>query len=194
MNIGQSQDARYLLSNIEIKAVVNNFSRLKYLVELISDSPCKVLHQEDTFFNVPEGRLKLRIFSRGRGELIFYSRTDIEGPKRSEYTISKTDDPYSLKASLSFALGVRGTVRKRRFLYKVGQTRVHLDKVEELGNFIELEVVMRPEQKVSEGVAISEALMSKLEIRNEDLIEGAYIDLKEAINKQPQTKALRAAG
>ena len=55
----------------------------------------------------------------------------------------KPSDPESLKSTLSLALGVRGVVRKTRYLYLVGQTRIHLDDVEGLGHFMELEVVMQ---------------------------------------------------
>jgi predicted adenylyl cyclase CyaB len=74
---------------------------------------------------------------------------------------------------------VRGVVRKRRYLYLVGQTRVHLDEVEGLGEFMELEVVLRPEQSDAEGQAIARDLMTRLGIREEDLLEGAYMDLLE---------------
>jgi len=78
---------------------------------------------------------------------------------------------------LSAALGVVGVVRKRRTLYLIGPTRVHLDEVEGLGDFVELEVVLQPDQDVSDGVATAEDLMQKLGIRPTQLIEKAYIDL-----------------
>ena len=78
---------------------------------------------------------------------------------------------------LSNALGVRGVVRKRRTLFLVGQTRIHLDEVENLGLFVEIEVVLSLQQTVSEGVHIAEEIMEKLGISRDDLVEKAYIDL-----------------
>jgi predicted adenylyl cyclase CyaB len=74
---------------------------------------------------------------------------------------------------------VKGVVRKIRLLYWVGQTRIHLDEVEDLGAFAELEVVLRPGQSEAEGLKIAENLAVELGIREEDLVEGAYIDLME---------------
>ncbi|HTX91857.1 MAG TPA: class IV adenylate cyclase, partial [Anaerolineales bacterium] len=106
-------------------------------------------------------------------------RSDSAGPKRSEYFIAETADPPALKAALSAALGVRGVVRKTRTLYMVGQTRLHLDEVEGLGQFMELEVVLRPGQTDMEGQSIADDLMVKLGIEQGDLLEGAYMDLLE---------------
>ena len=93
--------------------------------------------------------------------------------------IFNTNDPENLKATLRLALGIRGVVRKTRYLYMVGQTRVHLDDVEGLGQFMELEVVLRDNQSDDEGQAIANDLMEKLGIAPTDLIEGAYMDLLE---------------
>ena len=101
------------------------------------------------------------------------------GPKRSNYSIFETHDPNGLKNTLSLALGVRGVVRKKRTLYLVGQTRVHLDEVEGLGEFMELEVVLRPGQPDAEGQAIARDLMTRLGVEEKDLLECAYMDLLE---------------
>jgi predicted adenylyl cyclase CyaB len=74
---------------------------------------------------------------------------------------------------------VRGVVRKTRYLYLAGQTRIHLDDVEGLGHFMELEVVLRADQSDAEGQAIAEDLMVRLGVRKDDLLEGAYMDLLE---------------
>jgi predicted adenylyl cyclase CyaB len=166
-----------MATNIEIKARVDDFEALKARAQALSDQPLKILPQEDTFFNTAKGRLKLRIQAPHMGQLIYYERPDQEGPKRSDYHLAETSDPENLKQALSLALGVRGVVRKTRYLYMVGQTRVHLDDVEGLGHFMELEVVMREDQSDAEGQTIAEDLMRKLGVRAEALIEGAYMDL-----------------
>ena len=166
-------------TNIEIKARVRDFPELKRRAEAISDSPLEVIPQEDTFFVTPKGRLKLRVLAPDRAQLVYYERPDQDGPKRSDYFIFNTNDPENLKTALKLALGIRGIVRKTRYLYLVGQTRVHLDDVEGLGQFMELEVVLRDDQSDAEGQTIANDLMKKLGIEPTDLIEGAYMDLLE---------------
>ena len=166
--------------NIEIKARVEDFETLKARAESLSDQSVSVIPQEDTFFKTEKGRLKLRMQAPDLGYLIYYERRDQDGPKRSDYFLAKTDEPENLKTTLSLALGVRGVVRKTRYLYMVGQTRIHLDEVEGLGHFMELEVVMREGQNDAEGQAIAEDLMRRLGVRKEALIEGAYMDLLES--------------
>jgi len=167
-------------ANIEIKARVEDFDALKTRAESLSDRAVQVLPQEDTFFNTEKGRLKLRILAPDLGYLIYYERPDQDGPKRSDYHLAKTEDPESLKNVLTLALGIRGVVRKTRYLYMVEQTRIHLDEVEGLGHFMELEVVMQEGQSDAEGQSIAEDMMRRLGIREEALIDGAYMDLLEA--------------
>ena len=166
-------------SNIEIKARARDFAGIRSRAETLADTPVEVIAQEDTFFAVPQGRLKLRLRNPDPAQLIYYERPDQGGPKRSDYQIFETPDPDGLKQTLARALGVRGVVRKTRYLYLVGQTRVHLDDVEGLGHFMELEVVMRPDQPDAEGQAIARDLMSRLGVEQSDLLEGAYMDMIE---------------
>ena len=163
-------------SNIEVKARVANPGRFRRLAEMLSDR-CETLQQEDTFFAVRRGRLKLRRFPDGMGELIFYERADEAGPKESKYWISKTQDPDGLLLTLGGALGPIAVVRKSREVFSVGQTRIHLDEVDDLGTFAELEVVIQTDQSVEEATSIATELMHKLEIDEADLIDGAYVDL-----------------
>ena len=166
-------------TNIEIKARAHDFKAIRSRAEELSDTPVEVIPQVDTFFSTSKGRLKLRELSPSRGQLIYYERPDQDGPKRSDYHIFETRDPVNLKTTLSLALGERGVVRKTRYLYLVGQTRVHLDDVEGLGQFMELEVVLSPQQSDEDGQAIAEDLMNKLGIEKGDLLENAYMDLME---------------
>jgi predicted adenylyl cyclase CyaB len=163
--------------NVEIKAHVLDTGRLRATVEAMSDMEVEVLSQQDVFFAVATGRLKLRIMGDGCGELIHYDRPDTSGSKVSHYLIAPTTAPEVLMTILSRVLPIVGTVRKQRLLYRVGQTRVHLDQVEDLGDFVELEVVLRPDQTEEEGVSIAEDLMSRLEIPREQVVPKAYIDL-----------------
>ena len=166
-------------ANIEIKARVWDFADITSRAEKLSDTPVEIIPQVDTFFNVPQGRLKLRALTPDHAQLIYYTRPDQEGPKRSDYHIAYTSDPENLKRVLELAYGIRGVVKKTRYLYLVGQTRVHLDDVQGLGQFMELEVVMREGQEDAEGQAIAEGLMASLGVERSDLLEGAYMDLLE---------------
>ena len=165
--------------NVEIKARVRDMCAVRARAAAMSDALAVVLEQEDTFFNVPDGRLKLRVFPDGKGELIAYRRPDAVGPKTSEYFVYRTPNPEALKDLLTRALGIRGIVRKRRLLYLVGQTRIHLDEVEGLGAFLELEVMLSDRQLEAEGEAIARRLLADLGVRDEDLMSSAYIDLLE---------------
>lgn len=168
-----------MASNIEIKAWADDFFGQMRLAASLADDGPRYLEQTDTFFHVPEGRLKLREFGDGTGELIQYQRANIDGPKQSYYVISETVNPRSLKDALSNALGIGPVVRKRRSVFLAGPTRLHFDEVERLGQFIELEVVLTPGQASAEGTTIAEQWMEKLGIESDHLVAGAYVDLLE---------------
>ncbi|XP_074000542.1 adenylate cyclase CyaB-like [Numenius arquata] len=164
--------------NVEVKARLRAPAAARGAAERLQERGAgEVLVQADTFFRVPRGRLKLRRRRDGGGELIFYERPDAAGPKLSCFSITPTDDPDGLEAVLGQALGILGVVRKERLLYLVGQTRVHLDSVEGLGDFLELEVVLTEEQTVEDGERVARQLMKELGIEEQDLISGAYLDL-----------------
>ena len=163
--------------NVEIKARARDFeTQMQHAARLAGGSVSHLL-QEDIFFSVPVGRLKLRKFEDGSAELIPYERNNSSEPRQSEYLFFRTNDAEGLQKVLAEALGVRGIVRKRRAVYLVGQTRIHLDRVEGLGSFVELEVVLDAGQDVQYGIAVVEDLMLKLDIQKEDVVPTAYVDL-----------------
>ena len=166
-----------MAANIEIKARASDFNRQKIIAEALSDIPAEQIWQEDIFFKISKGRLKLRIFNSGSGELIYYMRADSNGPKTSQYQISKTNEPETLRNILTSSLGVRGIIKKQRTLYKIGFTRIHFDQVKDLGNFIELEFVMQDNTSKNEALQTIRNLMEKLEIQDNHLINTAYIDM-----------------
>src|SRR5437764_3898984 len=133
-------------SNIEIKAPLKNRAAAETVAIRLSGTVRETIHQEDIFFRSDAARLKLRIFDEDRGELIRYERSDVADARCSRYVIARTPDPHVMKEILSATLGVTGMVRKTRTLYLIDQTRVHIDEVEGLGTFLELEVVLREGQ------------------------------------------------
>lgn len=163
--------------NVEIKAKVVSVDVLASRVAAMADSGPIEIVQDDTFFTCPAGRLKLREFADGRGELIFYCRADQAGPKESFYLRTPTADPSGLREALSAAHGTIGRVQKRRTLFLVGRTRVHLDQVLHLGDFLELEVVLGESESAGAGVRKAHDLMAQLGIESSQLVEGSYLDL-----------------
>jgi predicted adenylyl cyclase CyaB len=163
--------------NVEINARATDFAGQRDRAEKLAGSPPVTISQEDTFFRAKRGRLKLRLFDAGRGELIYYERADAQEPSESRYMILPTREPAVLRDALSKALGVSGVVRKQREVYHVAGTRVHLDTVEDLGEFIELEAVLGPGESQEDGRARVHELAGALDISDEDLIDRAYIDL-----------------
>jgi adenylate cyclase len=163
--------------NVEIKARIGDVVALTTRVAAIADGAPVDIRQDDTFFACPRGRLKLRTFSATAGELIFYERADERGPRESSYVVAPTAAPDAVREALSRAYGQMGRVRKTRTLYHVGRTRVHLDRVEGLGEFLELEVVLRDGEPADRGVAEASAIMDRLGITAADLVDGAYVDL-----------------
>lgn len=163
--------------NIEIKARVDDMAALRRRVEAVASSGPVLIRQRDTFFNCPRGRLKLRVIDRQSGELIYYQRPDTAGPSESTYRIYPVGDPPTLHETLDQAYGTLGVVEKQRTLFLAGQTRIHLDQVAGLGDFMELEVVLGEGQTPGEGAAIAEELMRCLEIKPASLVKRAYLDL-----------------
>ena len=169
-------------SNIEIKARIDSVeAALPRARALADDEHAQLIHQDDTFFSVPHGRLKLRVFADGNGELIHYSRADTEGPKVSDYVITAVTEPDTMRLALTRACGLLGRVRKERLLLLSGQTRVHLDRVHGLGDFVELEVVLKPGQSEADGQAVAQHLMAALGVADSSLVSGAYLDLLRAL-------------
>ena len=173
-------------SNVEIKARIPSVDALLPIAQALSDDKhLQRIHQDDTFFAVPHGRLKLRVFSNGAGELIHYHRPDATGPKLSDYVLVPVADPDSLREALARACGLIGRVRKHRILALVGPTRIHLDQVEGLGDFLELEVTLQGGHTEAEGTAIAHDLMARLGVAPDQLVEGAYLDLLRAQGATP---------
>jgi predicted adenylyl cyclase CyaB len=163
--------------NVEIKARIESIEALLPAARAIAGGEPETIEQDDSFFPCPHGRLKLRDFGDGRGELIQYERPDASGPKTSTYVRSPTASPATLREALERALGTLGRVRKRRLLLLAGRTRIHLDRVEGLGDFLELEVVLRDGEADVDGVAEAHALMARLGVQPTQLRRGAYLDL-----------------
>ncbi|WP_123246548.1 class IV adenylate cyclase [Aeromonas dhakensis] len=163
--------------NIEIKAKIESIELLLPKTIAIADQGPVEIEQDDTFFRCDAGRLKLRTLSPSAGELIFYRRADQQGPKESFYQLTPTHEPDRLRETLSLAWGQIGRVQKKRTLLLVGRTRIHLDRVQGLGHFLELEVVLEEDEPLEAGMQEANDIMAQLGVEPSRLIEGAYLDL-----------------
>ncbi len=163
--------------NVEIKARVADPAALERRVAAMADRGPETLAQTDTFFRVPGGRLKLRERAGAPAELIFYRRPDTPDPALSRFHRVAVADGRALRALLGRALGAAGRVSKRRVVYHVGRTRVHLDDVRGLGHFMELEVVLAPRETPAAGAREARRLMRTLGIAGDALVAEAYVDL-----------------
>ncbi len=163
--------------NVEIKARIESVEALAARAAAIAETGPTIIEQDDSFFRCDTGRLKLRQFADGQGELIYYRRPDQQGPKESFYIVSRTSTPEALRESLALAYGAIGRVQKRRTLFLTGRTRIHLDRVHQLGDFLELEVVLDDGEATESGVRTAHEIMHALGVAPSQLIEGAYLDL-----------------
>jgi adenylate cyclase class IV len=165
--------------NIEIKARVDDVGVVRTRAAAVASGPPQLIEQRDTFFVVGRGRLKVRTFGDGSGELIAYERSNERGPRQSSYTRAECRDAAALCEALARVLPVRGVVTKHREVFLAGRTRIHLDRVEQLGSFVELEVVLADGESPEAGEREAQELLKSLELSERDLVPDAYIDLLE---------------
>jgi adenylate cyclase class 2 len=137
-----------------------------------------VLRQRDTYFDARHGRLKLREEEGAAAHLIAYRRPDVGGRRESRYRIAAVAEPDQLKAALADTLGIRAVVVKERQLFLWDGVRIHLDRVDGLGDFIEFEAIAASASAgLSDAEAQVEALRQAFEIADVDLIGESYCDL-----------------
>lgn len=139
--------------------------------------PQGVLLQQDTYFQAPHGRLKLREEEGARPQLIGYERSDLLGGRESRYRIIEIGQPEELKAALRSALGLKAVVAKKRRLFLWEGVRIHLDQVAGLGDFIEFEAIADATSDLSRQEAQVARLRQAFEIADADLVGGSYCDL-----------------
>ena len=163
--------------NIEIKARSNNQDKIREILKSRNADFKGIDHQIDTYFNVNFGRLKLR---EGKIEnfLIYYDREDKEGPKQSNVILFKSDPKSSLKEILKKSLGILVVVDKRREIYFINNVKFHIDTVENLGTFIEIEAIDKDGNIGRERLLEQcNSFLELFNIRQEDLISVSYSDL-----------------
>lgn len=165
------------MRNIEMKAVYPDLAKGSALAEALGAEHRGVLRQTDTYFHARFGRLKLREIEGAGAELIVYRREDAAKARRSEYEIVRLSDADGMRQTLVRALGIRVIVKKQRTLWIWKHVRIHLDRVEHLGCFLEFEAVMEDGAGDEEGRDEVERLMRHFGIRPADVQTGSYADL-----------------
>ena len=139
--------------------------------------------QADTYFNVTNGRLKLRE-GNIENNLIYYERQNTPGAKESSFQLVHIQDPKSLKEILTAALGIKIVVRKKREIYFIKNVKFHIDEVEGLGNFAEIEASdLYTDLSKEELQKQCDFYLRELKIREEDLVSVSYSDMLFALNK-----------
>jgi predicted adenylyl cyclase CyaB len=145
------------------------------------------VRQQDTYFLVGKGRLKLRnVEGEDEGTLIYYQREDRPGPKRSRVSLLPVADASGLLGLFREALGILVEVRKRRRIFRWGEVQVHLDEVDGLGTFLEFERMIDPDEEAGRAEAEFVELRSSLRIYEKDLVAGSYSDIVLELDAQAE--------
>lgn len=177
-----------MATNLEFKAQCQSLESLYPRLDDLNATHRETVHQVDTYFHVAKGedspisetsepRLKLReIDGAAEAWLIYYERPNHEASRYSQYQLCKIMDPETLKTLLTAALGVKTIVKKQRELWMFNHTRIHLDTVVDLGQFIELETVFQ-EQTEAEAVNEHHHVKAILHLDTADPVAVSYSDL-----------------
>ncbi len=163
---------------VELKAKVHEITLVRRKLAILGACYIGTFRQIDVYFDVPEGRLKLReVEGESNAKLIYYERENIANPKKNYVFILEIQDPEFFKNRLMKLLKTSVVVEKIRKIYRFQETQIHLDMVKKLGNFIEFEMGSPTEEAVKKNRQIFEKLMEELGINPEDLEKLSYSDL-----------------
>jgi homotetrameric cytidine deaminase len=162
--------------NIELKASDPDPERSLAVVLGLGARDRGLLRQRDTYFRVTSGRLKLREEEPGGAMLIQYDRVDADEARESRYRLIPVEDPEALKAALESSIGTLAVVEKERHLLLWQNVRIHLDKVKDLGNFLELEGVATANSDLADELERVTRLTEALAIQPERILRNSYSD------------------
>lgn len=162
--------------NVEIKARCGDPERVRNVLRSHQARFAGTDHQVDTYFRVRAGRLKLR---EGNIEnaLIYYDRQNESGPKKSDVLLHVVSPNSGLKEILTKALGVLAVVDKQREIYYVANVKFHIDTVQGLGSFVEIEAA--GDERSDRGMLLEQCrdYVEQFAIREDDLVAESYSDM-----------------
>lgn len=163
--------------SIEIKAKSNDLNRIREMLNSRKANFNGIDYQKDTYFKVNFGRLKLRE-GNIENKLIFYDRQNVAGPKKSDIILFEYDKKSSLKDILLRSLGKNVVIEKKREIFFIENVKFHLDYIEELGTFVEIEAIDE------DGSIGKEKLLEQcnyylkiFDIEEKDLLTNSYSDM-----------------
>jgi predicted adenylyl cyclase CyaB len=166
------------MKNIEIKYRITHFDRINNFLTTLPDvSLVNTIQQKDIYYRTVKGRLKLRIPSSGTAELIYYERENVSISRESNYYLFPVESPELLHQLLKQALGIQVSVDKERTLFQFLNVRIHLDRVAQLGEFLEFESVIDenfPADHATENLHQIQQLLDQFDMIPQ---EGSYADL-----------------
>jgi predicted adenylyl cyclase CyaB len=165
------------MRNVELKARLDDLESARLVARRLAGGPAATQHQVDTYFCCRNGRLKLREIDEQAAQLVWYDRADAQGPKPSDYQLVPVAEPGPLKAALTAALGTAAVVDKRREIYLYENVRIHLDRVDGLGDFLEFEAVLSAGADESAQRKKLRWMAEEFSISPAALICGSYGDL-----------------
>jgi len=165
------------MRNIELKARCPDLAQAEAACRRLGAAEAWTRRQTDTYFRVPDGRLKLRQESPGEAVLVSYHRPDVAAARASEYDVTPVASVEETLAALEARHGVACRVEKTRTLYLLGHVRIHLDRVDGLGTFIEFEAVMGPPHREADAQALLARLVLEFGIGEDDVLSGSYSDM-----------------
>jgi predicted adenylyl cyclase CyaB len=161
--------------NLELKARISSISEAVRAARSLHMRSKGILRQRDLYYNVPHGRLKLRIINTCAAELIYYNRTDKKCCRYSDYYILPVSNPKLTNVLCTSAFGQKVVVEKKRRLYLYKNARIHLDDVRGLGAFIEFEVLVKHGKQQAQ--TLLKFLSEHFEIKRSAMIAVSYSDL-----------------
>ena len=167
-----------MLKNFEIKCRISNLSAIKEKLSSDRNYKYSVEKQRDIYYNVKSGRLKLRIINEKNSDLIYYNRKEKNSERVSNFVISSTLNFRELNFIMTEQFKVMVIVNKKREIFVKDNIRIHLDTVNKLGKFLEIEIMFKDLNKAKK---LMEELKEMLNLNSKDFIKSSYSDL--LINK-----------
>ena len=178
--------------NYELKVKLHNYDVAKWKADSYIHRFKNKHHflevQKDIYYYKVDGkRLKLRIINNEYGHLVYYDRKDSRNKRVSKYFLSDTKNPFELDKILRKFFKVQLVVNKTREIYTVKNLRIHLDRIQAVGIFLEFEIIYK---SLGEAKILMKELMKYFNIKRSDLIKDSYSDL--ILKKKKQKNAINS--